>query len=137
MRNIIKFVIIVIIILALFGGVFYFWKYRQSGAGSEAAKEAAKRAEMSVGLQEAKSSWDADIKAAAAVDKDMDGLTDEEEKKLGTDPNLPDTDHDGLLDKDEVELFKTNPKNPDTDGDGVKDGLEVRFGRDPLKKDKK
>lgn len=69
------------------------------------------------------------------TDKDFDGLTDEEEKKLGTDPLNPDTDGDGLLDGSEVKKFKTNPLNPDTDGDGMKDGEEVLRGRDPLKKD--
>jgi hypothetical protein len=69
------------------------------------------------------------------TDKDFDGLTDEEEKKLGTDPLNPDSDGDGLLDGTEVKKFKTNLLNPDTDGDGMKDGEEVLRGRDPLKKD--
>jgi hypothetical protein len=36
------------------------------------------------------------------VDSDNDGLTDEEEIELGTDPNDPDTDKDGFYDGDEV-----------------------------------
>ncbi len=43
------------------------------------------------------------------VDSDNDGLSDEEEKRLGTDP-----------------------QNPDTDGDGYTDGEEVRNGYSPL-----
>ena len=35
-------------------------------------------------------------------DSDGDGLTDEEEKALRTDPNNPDTDGDGIPDGDEV-----------------------------------
>jgi outer membrane protein OmpA-like peptidoglycan-associated protein len=58
-------------------------------------------------------------------DSDGDGLTDEEEAKLGTDPFNKDTDGDGLTDGDEVKVYKTNPLNPDTDFDGLKDGQEV------------
>lgn len=44
------------------------------------------------------------------LDSDQDGLTDQEEKMIGTDP------------------FKT-----DTDGDGYSDGKEIKSGYDPLK----
>ena len=64
-------------------------------------------------------------------DSDGDGLTDDEEADIGTDPNDPDTDDDGLNDGDEVDLG-TDPLNPDTDGDGVNDGDEVDCGSDPL-----
>jgi hypothetical protein len=43
------------------------------------------------------------------IDNDGDGLSDEQERVLGTDP-----------------------MNPDTDGDGYPDGLEVALGSDPL-----
>lgn len=76
------------------------------------------------------------IKKIQEKDKDLDGLTDEEEKKYGTDPENIDSDGDGLLDAEEVTVYHTNPLDPDTDKDGVKDGREVELGRDPLKKDK-
>ncbi len=38
------------------------------------------------------------------LDSDGDGLTDEEERELGTDPNSADTDGDGLNDGEEVLL---------------------------------
>lgn len=44
------------------------------------------------------------------LDSDQDGLSDEEEKRYGTDP-----------------------ENRDTDGDGYSDGAEVKSGYDPLK----
>ncbi len=66
------------------------------------------------------------------TDQDLDGLSDEEEKKLGTNPSNPDTDSDGLLDSDEVNIFHTNPLKADTDTDGFKDGAEVRSGYNPL-----
>ncbi|MCB1853057.1 MAG: hypothetical protein KDI83_20175, partial [Gammaproteobacteria bacterium] len=43
----------------------------------------------------------------------------------------PDDDNDGIPDQQEIGL-KTDPKNPDTDGDGVSDGDEVAQRRNPL-----
>lgn len=68
---------------------------------------------------------------SAPLDSDSDGLTDEEERDLGTDPQSPDTDSDGLSDREEVYIYDTDPKNPDTDGDSFLDGEEVRSGYDP------
>ncbi|MCB2861435.1 MucBP domain-containing protein, partial [Streptococcus suis] len=67
-------------------------------------------------------------------DTDGDGVTDEDEKKDGTDPLNPDTDGDGVNDGDEKK-DGTDPKNPDTDGDGVKDGDEKKDGTDPKNPD--
>ena len=58
-------------------------------------------------------------------DDDNDGFSDEQEQGAGTDPLDPnsipgDRDNDGLTDLEEVELG-TDPDNPDTDGDGVSD----------------
>jgi outer membrane protein OmpA-like peptidoglycan-associated protein len=70
------------------------------------------------------------------LDSDGDGLTDEQERKLGTDPYNADSDGDGLSDGDEVNKYHTNPLNSDTDGDGLKDGEEVhKYNTDPLKAD--
>jgi outer membrane protein OmpA-like peptidoglycan-associated protein/opacity protein-like surface antigen len=69
-------------------------------------------------------------------DSDGDGLTDDEEAKLGTDPFNKDTDGDQLTDGDEVKVYKTNPLNPDTDFDGLKDGQEVLTHKtNPLDRD--
>jgi len=93
-------------------------------------------------------------------DNDYDGLSNDEEAALGTDPNNPDTDGDSLTDGEEVNgflfttvvsrsnggggtvghpdtgsLIKTNPLNPDTDGDGLNDGPEVNLGSNPRDKD--
>ena len=56
-------------------------------------------------------------------DPDGDGLGDDEEAELGTDPNNPDTDGDGLNDRLEAE-GSTDPTRADTDGDGLDDGVE-------------
>lgn len=71
------------------------------------------------------------FKKISATDQDLDGLTDVEEKKYGTDPKKADTDGDGITDKDEITIYHTNPLKADTDGDGVKDGEEVRRGTNP------
>lgn len=42
-----------------------------------------------------------------------------------------DADDDGLTDEEEA-LLGTLPQNPDSDGDGLLDGFEVRYGFDPL-----
>ncbi|MFO7936158.1 MAG: outer membrane beta-barrel protein [Kiritimatiellia bacterium] len=71
-----------------------------------------------------------------AKDSDGDGLTDEEEAALGTDPFNKDTDGDGLTDGDEVNKYKTDPLNKDTDFDGLTDGDEVlKYKTDPLERD--
>jgi subtilisin-like proprotein convertase family protein len=60
-----------------------------------------------------------------AKDTDNDGLTDCQEKNLGTDINNADTDKDGLTDGQEVLVLGTDPNNKDTDGDRIFDKLEV------------
>jgi len=65
------------------------------------------------------------------IDSDQDGLSDEEEKALGTDPNNIDTDGDGLFDREEAKVYKTDPLKADTDGDGYADGAEVKGGYNP------
>ncbi|HYM40939.1 MAG TPA: Ig-like domain-containing protein, partial [Thermoplasmata archaeon] len=90
------------------------------------------------------------------ADSDDDGLTDAWESEphllrymvdglpreawVKTDPFDPDTDHDGLLDGDEVNpppgRNVTNPNDPDTDADGLLDGPErYRYGCDPTLSD--
>ena len=81
-----------------------------------------------------------------AVDTDADGLSDDEERALGTDPALRDTDGDGLGDYVEsmlsnLDLDPLVPDSPvtcrdinptlDRDGDGLRDCEEVLLGTDP------
>jgi len=67
-------------------------------------------------------------------DSDKDGLSDELEVRLGTDPHDKDTDHDGIMDGAE-RMLGTDPKNFDTDGDGWSDGGEIAADKNPLHKD--
>jgi len=59
-------------------------------------------------------------------DKDNDGLGKCLEKEIGTDPNNPDSDGDGLNDGEEYLTYKTNPLQADTDLDGLSDFDEVK-----------
>jgi cysteine-rich repeat protein len=68
---------------------------------------------------------------SVAADADHDGLSDDEETALGTNPLDADSDDDGLLDGDEVDVG-TDPLDPDSDDDGTSDGDEVDAGTDPL-----
>lgn len=64
-------------------------------------------------------------------DTDGDGLTDEQEIALGSDPTRTDTDGDGLGDGAEVNQHGTDPTRADMDGDGLTDSFEVANGFDP------
>ena len=62
-------------------------------------------------------------------DTDADGLDDEEEADLGTDPMRGDTDRDSMQDGPEVAIG-LDPLDGDTDDDGIRDGEEPMPGED-------
>lgn len=70
-------------------------------------------------------------------DFDLDGISNKEEKKLGTNPKLMDSDGDGLNDNEELLKYKTDPNKKDTDNDGLADLDEIKLGYDPLNEDSK
>ena len=67
-------------------------------------------------------------------DSDHDGLTNQFETMIGTNPTAADSDLDGLLDGVEVSAG-TDPMLMDTDLDGYTDGMELHLGLDPLDAD--
>jgi outer membrane protein OmpA-like peptidoglycan-associated protein len=69
-------------------------------------------------------------------DSDKDGLTNDNEIELGTDPYNPDTDGEGLKDGEEVITYYTDPLKPDTDGDLLTDYDEIaKHHTNPIKAD--
>lgn len=67
---------------------------------------------------------------ACSNDLDGDGLTNAEERELGTLASAPDTDGDGIDDGVEVRENGTDPTKVDTDEDGFDDGEEAEAGTD-------
>ncbi|MBO0591034.1 Ig-like domain-containing protein, partial [Cellulophaga sp. E16_2] len=80
-------------------------------------------------------------------DLDNDGLNDNEEIALGTDPNNPDTDGDGINDGQEVNVDTTDPLDDcssvggsplgasDCDDDELTTDQEISVGTDPINPD--
>ncbi len=67
------------------------------------------------------------------TDSDGDGLDDHFEYYIyKTDPTLRDTDNDLLSDGEEVNDYRTEPLEPDTDLGGLNDGIEVHYKPHPL-----
>lgn len=83
----------------------------------------------------------------ADTDDDNDGLSDDEEANIGSDPNNSDSDSDGINDSEDA--FPTNQDestdtdndtignnaDPDDDNDGLTDEAESNLGTDPLNPD--
>jgi hypothetical protein len=67
-------------------------------------------------------------------DPDRDGLSNDEERRFGSDPFNPDTNGDGIDDGSAVALG-LSPTDPDMDDDDVPNPIEVAQGTDPLNPD--
>lgn len=82
------------------------------------------------------------LRAAVSPDSDNDLILDIiEVRSVCLDPNLSDTDDDGIIDGNEdinqngiheLALHETSACNPDTDGDLVNDGIELTNNTNPL-----
>ena len=122
MHNFRNVIMLIVLFLLIFGGVWYFIFFKnidlEEPNGSETAVENIETKNFEL------PEW-------YETDKDGDGVTDAKEEELGTDLNMSDTDGDGVSDKDEIEKFKTDPTNVDTDGDGHRDGVEIINGYNP------
>jgi len=129
-----KYIIIIVVVVVLVGVVFLIFRKKinlpQKNTTTPTEQAAVKLDEAKKDVEIMKS-LDVSLDKARQTDKDLDGLSDEEEKKLGTNPNNSDTDGDGLMDSDEVKFYHTDPLKADTDGDGYKDGYEVERGYSP------
>lgn len=65
------------------------------------------------------------------IDTDGDGLSNKDEKKFNTSLTHRDSDSDGLLDYEEIMIYKTNPLISDSDGDGNSDIAEIKNKQNP------
>ena len=82
--------------------------------------------------QENKTPVDISAVGQGPLDTDGDGISDQDETVRGMDIENPDSDSDGLFDREEVMVYNTDPIVSDTDGDGFSDGDEVKGGYNPL-----
>lgn len=126
----------IVVVIVLVGGLFFLFrkniisttnKLNQTVSQQENAKKEAEKKYV-----DNLKNLDLALDKARQVDNDLDGLSDEEEKKIGTKMDNPDSDGDGLLDGDEIRFYKSDPLKSDTDGDGFKDGYEVERGYSPV-----
>ncbi|MFH1366406.1 MAG: hypothetical protein ABIH38_00250 [Patescibacteria group bacterium] len=127
-KNMLYLLFTFIILIALgVGAYFYFFQGEGKGDKNNNNSERINNNEIS-----GNSAADNAVNVSKAQgDEDRDGLSDTEEKELGTDPQKSDTDTDGLSDYEEVNVYKTDPLKADTDGDSHLDGVEVSNGYDP------
>jgi len=71
-----------------------------------------------------------------SIDTDGDDATLVDESDFNSDPNLPDTDFDGLLDGEEIHIYGSDPVLSDTDNDLLTDYQEIfQYFTDPLNAD--
>ena len=69
-------------------------------------------------------------------DVDADGLTRDQELELGTNPDIADSDNDGINDGLEINQYNTDPLKKDSDNDGINDKAELKeYGTNPNSKD--
>lgn len=80
-----------------------------------------------------------DFSVITLLDSDDDGLTNELENTMCTDPNDADTDDDGIIDGVEdanhdgvIDSGETDPCNADSDGDDIQDGTELGYTLDDI-----
>jgi len=143
-KNSNKIIIILVltffIVIIVLGGYLFFnsktsidttFKIEEKSDLSESSKQALDEEKedsspVEAGVEDSDKSVEQDM-----TDTDQDGLTDAEERELGTNINSIDSDFDGLFDREEVRVYKTDPLNKDTDGDSFLDGDEVRAGYNP------
>lgn len=134
--KIIFIVVAVIIVVALAAGAYYYFQMRSDRVDEVMPEQEIDQTEQQAEEEPAELPDSTIIEpeqpTAAELDSDKDGLTDQEENELGTNPFLKDTDNDNLFDFEEVETYNTDPLNPDSDNDTYLDGEEVTNGFNPL-----
>lgn len=114
-------IIVLSVLLLLLIGFFMWSNYRLTRTSPDSKKDG-----FLSGI------FSTDNNTSTSQDSDADSLSDDEEKKVSTDPQKIDTDGDGLSDGEEVNVYKTNPLQVDSDSDNIKDGDEIKNRTNPL-----
>ena len=117
-KIILFFIILLFLTTAIVGGYWWWTKNKKAAVGQNATQQ-------NVVVDKTP------VVDPFPNDKDRDGITNEEEKKLGLNESEFDTDGDGLSDSLEIGTLHTSPTSTDTDGDGFSDGWEVVKGYNP------
>jgi len=127
-----KYLIILIVVLAALG-VFLILSVKRQKVGTLKEKETEEEIEIKT-ISAEQSGLGAPINLAQPKtkiekpkDSDKDGLSDEEELKIGTNPEKWDSDDDGLGDREEKELG-FDPLKKDSNDDGINDAEAFKLG---------
>ncbi|MFO7681422.1 MAG: protein kinase [Chloroflexota bacterium] len=129
------FVVVFCIVMAMLAAIFGGGDFLRGGGRptSTATSGAFEMTQTAVALTPTVDVTAVTLTPAPGQDSDGDGLSDEQERAIGTDPFNPDSDFDLLTDGEEVLRYGTNPLNRDTDRDALVDGDEVKtWGTNPL-----
>ena len=68
---------------------------------------------------------------SSSNDNKINAVSNNSSSTTAVDLRNVDTDHDGLSDYDEINIYHTSPYLEDTDSDGIPDNVEVKNGTDP------
>ncbi len=120
-------VVLIIITIAVIGFFFGTLTNRATGAFSAIQKQSCPYECCNEGEFYAKfclSDYECKNSKCLPLDSDKDGLNDIEEKQLGTNPNLFDSDADTLSDYQEIKVLGTNPLKINTDDDRYNDNVD-------------
>ena len=118
-KDVTRLLIIFLILLAILGG-----------------KTGIKRTQLKNSLQAGLEVQDEDtfVKSLKGKKSDINGMSQYDKYKMGLDyHNGSDSDHDGLSDKEEIEVYGTDPLKSSTAGDLYTDGYKVANDMNPEK----
>lgn len=127
-----KIIIYLVLLVSVGGGAFGVWNIYQNKKTDLSPPESVTEVQVKEeGEKEVIVAPRPDFPEELKNDQDQDGLTNEEEKKIGTNALEADTDGDGLSDFEEIKNTKTNPLLLDSDNDGFPDYIEIMGGYNP------
>lgn len=119
-HQIIKFLLIMFIILLVVYGAKSFYETYKTKVSAHGGLDVIDEDEL--------------IEILKKTDSDIDGMTQYDKYKMGLDyEDDSDSDHDGLTDKEEIEVYGTDPLKASSAGDLYTDSYKVEMGMDTSK----